>query len=268
MVVARGANQSRRPYRFGHRFGNRVLTDFVRPSVRRHIEDLPVGLPGFFPGAFVKILPRPVGRLRRSRPSSRFTAQPRASGRRDRDSLFCPAGGLGLQASATGGDGLRILPHHSPCGFTAPSGRCRSSAIALCARPSASIALATRIVITYVEQGVRPDLSYIFFFAAVRLDLLSLSSPACLDRACGSRRMTRVSGASMRDANRTTSHLPAHESAYAGLLAPLSNASMAPRRRATAPRTCLLVRTISFTVFALLLPPEQVSVFARCLLGE
>jgi len=63
MVVGARRDQEQAAYRFGHRFGNRVLTGFRGPGVRRHLRGPAVGLPGVFP-ALRQILPRPVGRLR------------------------------------------------------------------------------------------------------------------------------------------------------------------------------------------------------------
>jgi hypothetical protein len=174
MVVGARRDQEQAAYRFGHRFGNRVLTGFVAQVFGATFEDL---LSGYrvFSRRFVKSFPGLAGGFEIETELTVHALNLELPVDEIETPYFARPEGSFSKLS-TWRDGLRILRTivrlyraERPLPFFCGIG------LALAV---ASIALAIPIIITYVEQGVVPR----FPTAVLSTGLMIL---ACLAVACG-----------------------------------------------------------------------------------
>jgi Glycosyl transferase family 2 len=174
MVVGARRDQEQAAYRFGHRFGNRVLTGFVAQVFGATFEDL---LSGYrvFSRRFVKSFPGLSGGFEIETELTVHALNLELPVDEIETPYFARPEGS-VSKLSTWRDGLRILRTivrlyraERPLPFFCGIG------LALAV---ASIALAIPIIITYVEQGVVPR----FPTAVLSTGLMIL---ACLAVACG-----------------------------------------------------------------------------------
>jgi hypothetical protein len=174
MVVGARRDQEQAAYRFGHRFGNRVLTGFVAQVFGATFEDL---LSGYrvFSRRFVKSFPGLSGGFEIETELTVHALNLELPVDEIETPYFARPEGS-VSKLSTWRDGLRILRTlvrlyraERPLPFFCGIG------LALAV---ASIALALPIIITYVEQGVVPR----FPTAVLSTGLMIL---ACLAVACG-----------------------------------------------------------------------------------
>ncbi len=174
MVVGARRDQEQAAYRFGHRFGNRVLTGFVAQVFGATFEDL---LSGYrvFSRRFVKSFPGLSGGFEIETELTVHALNLELPVDEIETPYFARPEGS-VSKLSTWRDGLRILRTivrlyraERPLPFFGGIG------LALAV---ASIALAIPIIITYVEQGVVPR----FPTAVLSTGLMIL---ACLAVACG-----------------------------------------------------------------------------------
>ena len=190
MVVGSRIDREQAAYRPGHRTGNRLLTAFVAQVFGRAFNDM---LSGYrvFSRRFVKSFPVLSGGFEIETELTVHALELELAGRRDRRRPITRGRKARPRSSTPGATASASCAPSSS--FTAPSGRCRSSARIGIALAIISVGFAIPIFVTYMQEGLVPRLpTAVLSTGLMMLAFLSLAFGLVLDTVTRGRREMKL----------------------------------------------------------------------------